>query len=109
MHKLTQQTFSRWQESHTPMTLLDVRRAEKRATDANEIPGAVWKDPAHWLGWKDTIAKDVPAVLYCAHGQEISQALTTALRVLGVTAYYLEEGMAGYLKSGPVHRPAHIL
>jgi thiosulfate sulfurtransferase len=39
-------------------------------------------------------------VLYCAHGQEISQALTKALQVLGARATFLEGGFAAWVASG---------
>jgi thiosulfate sulfurtransferase len=76
--------------------LLDVRRAGARNQSGRQIPGAQWRDPAHWLDWKDEVATRSPVVLYCAHGQEISQALTTALQVLGARAVFLEGGFAAW-------------
>lgn len=80
--------------------LLDVRRAAARNQSARQIPGARWRDPALWLDWKDEIAARGPVVLYCAHGQEISQALTTALQVMGASAVFLEGGFAAWETSG---------
>lgn len=100
MTSISQAEFAQWQAAQTPLTLIDVRRAEKRAADAHDLVGAVWYDPAKWLDWKDTIPKHQVAVLYCAHGQEISQGLTAALRVLGVPAYYLVGGWAAYRSVG---------
>ena len=97
MFALSPTELAQWRTAQTAFTLLDVRRFEKRAKDGRDLPGAVWYDPALWLDWKDSVSKHQPAVLYCAHGQEISQALTTALRVLGVQAYYLEGGHANAL------------
>lgn len=76
--------------------LLDVRRAAARQKSGRQIPGTEWRDPALWLDWKDEFAARGPVVLYCAHGQEISQALTTALRVLGASAVFLEGGFAAW-------------
>lgn len=76
--------------------LLDVRRAAARHRSGRQIPGAEWRDPALWLDWKDEIAARGPVVLYCAHGQEISQALTTALQVLGARAVFLEGGFSAW-------------
>ncbi|HEX6017296.1 MAG TPA: rhodanese-like domain-containing protein, partial [Burkholderiaceae bacterium] len=77
-------------------TLIDVRRAEKRCADGDEIAGTQWRDPARWLDWKDEISASLPAVVYCAFGHEISQGLTAALRALGVDARHLEGGIAAW-------------
>lgn len=86
-------------EAGAPL-LLDVRRAAARQKSGRQIPGAEWRDPALWLDWKDEVAARGPVVLYCAHGQEISQALTTALRVLGTGAAFLEGGFAAWEADG---------
>jgi thiosulfate sulfurtransferase len=39
-------------------------------------------------------------VLYCAHGKEISQALTTALQVMGARVAYLDGGFEAWAASG---------
>jgi thiosulfate sulfurtransferase len=80
--------------------LLDVRRATARNQSGQQIPGALWRDPALWLDWKDEIAARGPVVLYCAHGKEISQALTTALQVMGAQVSCLEGGFAVWTASG---------
>lgn len=85
--------------------LLDVRRAAARNKSARQIPGALWRDPALWLDWKDEIAARGPVVLYCAHGQEISQALTTALQVLGARALFLEGGFSAWEAGGGACEP----
>lgn len=85
--------------------LLDVRRAAARNKSARQIPGALWRDPALWLDWKDEIAARGPVVLYCAHGQEISQALVTALQVLGASAVFLEGGFSAWEAGGGACEP----
>ena len=80
--------------------VLDVRRAAARHQSGQQIPGALWRDPALWLDWKDDIAQRGPVVLYCAHGKEISQALATALQVMGAQASFLEGGFAAWVASG---------
>lgn len=76
--------------------LLDVRRSETFGADNALIAGAVHRPPDSvplWLG-------DLPAerliVVYCVHGQEVSQGVATALRTAGIPAAYLEEGIAGW-------------
>jgi len=39
-------------------------------------------------------------VLYCAHGQEISQGLTATLLAMGVEAVSLEGGMSAWQELG---------
>lgn len=82
-------------------TLLDVRRKQALQASGNQVlPGAQWLDPALWLDWKDTVPSDKPVVLYCAHGHEISQGLTTVLRVMGCEAVSLEGGFEAWVKAG---------
>jgi thiosulfate sulfurtransferase len=80
--------------------LLDVRRAAARNQSGQQVPCALWRDPALWLDWKDEIAARGPVVLYCVHGKEISQALTTALQVMGAEVSFLEGGFAAWSAGG---------
>ena len=83
-----------------PVVLLDVRREQARAVTGLEIPGTTWRNPAHWLDWKDEFAHAPRVVLCCAHGQEISQGLTTVLRVMGAKASYLVGGFSAWQGAG---------
>lgn len=96
MSHITVAELALWQRGGLPFTLLDVRRAEKRAGDGDEIAGTAWRDPARWLDWKDTVDPSRPVVVYCAFGHEISQGLTAALRALGVDARHLDGGIAAW-------------
>ncbi len=77
-----------------PLRLLDVRRAQALAASGVQIAGAEWKNPAFWLDWKDGVAHDLPIVVYCAHGHEISQGLTATLRAMGADACHLTGGIS---------------
>jgi len=106
---ITPAELALWRAEGHEFDLLDVRRAGARAQHGADIAGARWHDPAAWLDWKDSINGSRPVVVYCAKGHEISQGLTTTLRVLGVQARYLTGGMQGWLEEGrPVapHPPA---
>lgn len=96
MSQVTVAELALWQRGQLAFTLLDVRRADKRAADGDEIAGTQWRDPARWLDWKDEIPASQPAIVYCAFGHEISQGLTAALRALGVDARHLEGGIAAW-------------
>jgi thiosulfate sulfurtransferase len=88
------------QSSGAAFTLLDVRRDIARANNGTEIAGGQWCNPALWLEWKDQVPADKPVVLYCAHGHEIGQGLTTVLRVMGLDARYLDGGMTAWQGAG---------
>jgi len=87
-------------EQGVPMRLLDVRRAQVLKDSGMQIAGAQWKNPALWLDWKDDIAHDLPVVVYCAHGHEISQGLTATLLAMGANARNLQGGFSAWLSQG---------
>lgn len=87
-------------EQGIPFRLLDVRRAKAKIESGVQIAGAQWKDPALWLDWKDDITHDLPIVVYCAHGHEISQGLTATLKAMGADARHLEGGISGWISQG---------
>ena len=92
--------LAEWRAQGTSHTLLDVRRDIKRAAEADELSGTVWRNPAHWLDWKDNIASGAPVVVYCAFGHELSQAMAACLRALGHDARHLEGGIEEWRKAG---------
>ena len=96
MDAITPPELAQLQAQGQLFTLLDVRRDIARLKDGTQIANAQWRNPALWLEWKDQIPKDRPVVVYCAHGQEISQGLTTVLRVMGLKAHYLDGGIAAW-------------
>jgi len=96
MQVITVDELALWRRAGFPFRLLDVRRAQARAADGSDIAGATWLDPALWLDWKDQVASDVPVVVYCAHGHEISQGLSAALRAMDVDARHLAGGIAAW-------------
>ena len=105
MNSITAAELALWQRGGFDFTLLDVRRAQARAADGSDIPGARWLDPALWLDWKNDIGSQRPVVVYCAHGHEISQGLTAALRAMGVDARQLEGGITAWKAAGHATLP----
>ncbi len=107
MSTLTIAELALWQSADFAFTLLDVRRAQKRHAEGDEIADGRWLDPALWLDWKDEFAASPqPVVLYCAHGHEISQGLTAALRAMDADARHLVGGIEAWRGAG--HAVARI-
>ena len=100
MKSISPQELSTWQAQGKALRLLDVRRAQALQTSGVQIAQADWKDPALWMDWKDAVPNDLPVVLYCAYGHEISQGLTAALSAMGLDARFLEGGMSGWQAQG---------
>jgi thiosulfate sulfurtransferase len=100
MSSITVAELALWQRGGFAFQLLDVRRAQARSDDGSDIAGGSWRDPALWLDWKNEVGSDRPVVVYCAHGHEISQGLTAALRAMGIDARHLEGGINAWKAAG---------
>jgi thiosulfate sulfurtransferase len=96
MSFITVDELALWRRAGFAFKLLDVRRAQARSAHGSAIEGATWLDPALWLDWKDQVPKGAPVVVYCAHGHEISQGLTAALRAMDIDARHLEGGISAW-------------
>lgn len=99
MSRISISELAQWQATGQVFSLVDVRRAGVRLADAAQIPGAQWRDPDALFTWKDQIPRDKPAILYCAHGHEISQGCAATLAAMGLDARYLIDGFAGWYKA----------
>src|SRR5262245_9668771 len=104
MNTITVAELALWRRAGFPFKLRDVRRAQARAADGTDIEGGTWLDPALWLDWKDRVRDIAPAgapvVVYCAHGHEISQGLTAALRAMDIDARHLDGGISAWKAAG---------
>lgn len=100
MDRISIGELAEWQAAGRSFTLLDVRRAGARQSDAAQIAGCRWCDPLALFDWKDQVPRDRPAILYCAHGHELSQGCAATLRVMGLDARYLIDGFAGWRAAG---------
>jgi thiosulfate sulfurtransferase len=106
MSHLTVAELALWQRADFAHTLIDTRRAGKRHAEGDEIAGGRWLDPAAWLDWKDGLLDHGrPVVVYCAHGHEISQGLTAALRAMGIDARQLDGGIEAWRAAGLAVQP----
>src|SRR5215472_9442147 len=60
--------------------VVDVRRGPAFEADDTVIVGAVRRLPAEVDDWRRELPEERSVVVYCAHGQEVSQNTATALR-----------------------------
>ena len=79
--------------------LIDVRRAAGFDADDKMIVGAIRRNPQEVDAWRRELPGGRPVVVYCAHGQEVSQNAATMLRTAGMDARYLDDGIAGWAEA----------
>jgi rhodanese-related sulfurtransferase len=85
--------------------LIDVRREQAFKTANDMIAGAVRCSPDRVEQWRDHLSERRPVVVYCAHGQEVSQGVASALADKGIGASYLSGGMAAWVEQKlPIRR-----
>jgi rhodanese-related sulfurtransferase len=76
--------------------VVDVRRAVPDPAKDRLIVAALHRPPDDVERWSKDLPANRPVVVYCVHGHEVSQGVTSALRTAGVDAAYLEGGIAGW-------------
>ncbi len=81
--------------SRAPL-LIDVRRDEAFKTAEHLLAGAIWRSPQRVQHWREGLLKERPVVVYCAHGQEVSQGVAEALSAAGTTASFLTGGFGAW-------------
>jgi rhodanese-related sulfurtransferase len=92
MDRIEVTELQRWIAERRSFTLLDVRREAARAATGADIPGSTWMRPEDLFTWKDTVPTDRPAIVYCAHGHELSQGVAATLRAMGIDARSVVDG-----------------
>jgi len=80
--------------------IVDVRRSPAFEADDTVIVGALRRLPAEVDGWRRELPEGRSVVVYCAHGQEVSQNAATTLRAAGTDACFLERGITGWAELG---------
>lgn len=80
--------------------LVDVRRPEAYTADERVLPGALWREPTCVGEWGQRLAAGTSIVLYCAHGQGVSQSAAAVLRDMGLDARVLAGGIAAWRQQG---------
>lgn len=100
MQPITVCELAEWRAADRAFTLIDVRREKARRDAGAQIEGCIWRRPEELFTWKDSVPRDRPVVVFCAHGHELSQGAAATLRAMGLHALYLVDGFAGWCAAG---------
>ena len=73
--------------------IIDVRKSPAFHAASDTIAGALRRDPARVTSWSKELPQASTAVVYCAHGHDVSQGVAQALRTAGISARYLVGGI----------------
>lgn len=76
--------------------LVDVRRSAAFRDAGESIAGALRREPQAVDEWIKTLPRAATVVVYCVHGQEVSQGVARALGEHGIEASYLEGGIEAW-------------
>jgi len=88
-------------DSSAPPIVIDVRKSPAWRGASEMISGALRRDPAALGQWARSLPPASMAVVYCVHGQEVSQNAARALRDAGIPTQFLEGGIeAGWRANG---------
>jgi rhodanese-related sulfurtransferase len=82
-------------DSGRPPLVIDVRKNERFQEAPDLIRGALRRDPLRVAEWGKSLPSEADVVVYCIHGQEVSQGIARALG-----ASYLEGGIEAWRASG---------
>jgi rhodanese-related sulfurtransferase len=88
-----------------PPQIIDVRRTASFDADPRIIAGAIRRQPEAIANWAPVLEPWRPVVVYCVHGEEVSQAVSADLAARGFEARYLDHGLAGWLAAGGAVAP----
>ena len=80
--------------------VIDVRRPDDFDADDVQIVGAIRRFPDQVGQWRREITEDRRVVVYCVHGQQVSQSVAAALAAAGLDAGYVEGGIAAWRERG---------
>jgi rhodanese-related sulfurtransferase len=75
---------------------IDVRRRNAFELAPSILPGATWHDHRAAADWGRDYRDSRWVVIYCAHGEHLSQAAAAVLRSAGANASFLEGGFSAW-------------
>jgi rhodanese-related sulfurtransferase len=80
--------------------IIDVRRTPAFAASDAVIAGCLRREPDSVGSWSGTLPADRDIVVYCVHGQEVSQQAASGLRAAGHAARFLIGGFQAWGDAG---------
>ena len=80
--------------------VFDVRREEAFRSAETMVPAAHWRDHRAAAHWAEEVPAGGEAIVYCAHGHQVSQAAASLLHQAGRRARVLAGGFDGYVAAG---------
>jgi rhodanese-related sulfurtransferase len=80
--------------------IVDVRREQDFNDDPSMLPGSFRGNPENWGKWAVKLAPTSDIVVYCVHGRSVSKGVQEALNLQGLSARYLEGGIAEWRRRG---------
>ena len=89
--------------------VFDVRRQKAFEADRELLPTALWRDHRTAADWADEISARTPVVVYCVHGEQVSQSTVAALRSRGIRAQALRGGIEAWRAAGGSTVPRDLL
>ena len=89
--------------AHWPQ-VVDVRRRAAYEVASGMLPACVWRDHRALANWAPSLCPDRPVVVYCLHGEQVSQSAVALLRARGLPARALRGGIDGWVAAGGVLR-----
>ncbi|MBM3341767.1 MAG: sulfurtransferase [Betaproteobacteria bacterium] len=87
-------------QSKEPPLVIDVRRKPAFIESKEVIAGALYRDPEHIAEWATTLPRAASVVVYCVHGHQVSQGAAKTLNERGITARFLDGGVAHWIEDG---------
>lgn len=97
---ISAETMLGWLGSERWPLVFDVRRRQAFDADGRVLPAARWRSHQEVCDWGRLLPAQARIVVYCAHGRQVSQSVTAALRARGLEAQALQGGMEGWRAAG---------
>lgn len=97
---ISPQQVQAWLAENREMTILDVRNAEDYAAEPDLVPTAKRMDYERVGEWCSQLSKERLSIVYCQHGQRISNLVLDELLATGWEARLLTGGMDGWRAAG---------
>src|SRR5207245_2492037 len=80
--------------------IIDVRRDADSAGADRLVADAFHCSPDNVAELRTIVPSGREVVTYCVHGQQVSQGVAAALRLMGIEANFLEGGIADWTERG---------